>query len=113
LDPELVITKLEQLLDEERLAIRRLDGARVEACASEKVALFGHLMTLDAKGRSILAPRLKALVAQLRRNGVLLVHARSILADVLRLKGATVNEGLSKFAKAPTTQAGGRLSIRG
>jgi hypothetical protein len=113
LDPESVLGKLEQLLEEERLAIRRLDGARVEACADEKVALFGHIMALDAKRRSTLAPRLKALVAQLRRNGVLLVHARSILADVLRLKGATVNVGLPKFAKTPAQQAGGRLSIRG
>jgi hypothetical protein len=113
MDADFILANLDRLLDEERIAIRALDGARVEACAAEKSALVSGLIAIDPKQRARLAPRLKALAVQLRRNGILLVHARGILADVLRLRGAAMNPNLSRVQRAPVMPAGSRLSIRG
>ncbi len=113
MDAESTLEKLERLLEEERGAIRRLDGVRVESCATEKAFLFGQLMSLDNQKRTAFAPRLLAVVEQLRRNGVLLVHARGILSDVLRMKGATVNTTSPQLFRTPMQVAGARLSIRG
>lgn len=79
---ELALDRLEQLLDEERDALRRLDGARVEALTDEKSALV-HALPESLPARPDLAPRLRALAAGLRRNAVLLAHARDCLRDVL------------------------------
>lgn len=113
MDADAILAKLDQLLEDERVAIRSLDGRRVEALAAEKAVLANKLLGLDARQRSRLAPRIKAVAGKLRQNGILLVHARGILADVLRLRGAAMNVNLSRSPRAPVFSAGSRLSIRG
>jgi hypothetical protein len=113
MDADSILAKLDHVLEEERAAIRSLDGARVETCAAEKVALVTGLTKLDPKQRARVAPRLKVLAGKLRHNGILLVHARGILTDVLRLRGAIMNPNLSRIARPPALPAGARLSIRG
>lgn len=80
--PEQRLDRIEGLLDEERDALRRLDGARVEALTDEKAALVRGLPE-GLQGRPDLAPRVRAMAAGLRRNAVLLAHARDCLRDVL------------------------------
>lgn len=80
--PEQALDRIERLLDEERDALRRLDGARVEALTDEKATLVRGLPE-SLPGRPDLAPRARAVAAGLRRNAVLLAHARDCLRDVL------------------------------
>lgn len=80
--PEQALDRIEQLLDEERAALRRLDAARVDALTDEKTSLVLGLQD-GLPGRADLAPRLRAMAAGLRRNAVLLAHARDCLRDVL------------------------------
>jgi flagellar biosynthesis/type III secretory pathway chaperone len=68
MEPEDILGKLERALEDERVAIRGLNGPQVEACAARKTALVGELMQIDARRRAPLAKRLKALVDQLRLN---------------------------------------------
>jgi len=111
MDAGTILSKLEQTIDDERAAIRRLDRAQVEACAAAKMELVAKLVALDARRQVALSPRLKPLLGRLRQNGVLLAHARSILSDVLRAKAAAMNPPTtSRTAGAP---AGVRLSVRG
>lgn len=106
MSPEQALDRIDQLLDEERAALRRLDGARVDALTDEKAALVRALQECVAE-RPDLAPRLRVTAAGLRRNAVLLAHARDCLRDVL-----------SSFQDVPGTRANGaapptRLSLRG
>ena len=74
--------------------LRRLDGARVDALTDEKAALVRALQECVAE-RPDLAPRLRH-GRRLRRNAVLLAHARDCLRDVL-----------SSFQDVPGTRANG------
>jgi hypothetical protein len=112
MDHASTLDRLEELLALERDAIRRLDGATVEATAREKLTLVQGLASLPRPKGPEVAQRLAKVVGQLRRNGVLLVHAKAILADVLRARGAAVPIGAGRFAIKGAMQ-GGRISVRG
>jgi len=105
------IAELEQLLREERDAIRRLDGARVLAYAQRKEAIVARLRG----GAGSLGPdamaRFRALAPALRHNGVLLAHARDVLRDALC---AARPAGAPTAAASPTRAVPPRiLSVRG
>jgi hypothetical protein len=104
---------LDQVLEAERDAIRRLDGAAVDATAAQKLDLVRLLTTLEPAERARLAPRLRTLVGKLRQNGVLLAHARSILRDILRVRGGQLAASAPGFPGRPNLGAGNRLSVRG
>ena len=114
-----VFSAFAQLLEEERAAIRALDGSKLERIAEAKVSLMDRLADMDHEDRLASASSLKALVAELRHNGVLLVHARGIIRDVLRIKGAQIAEptlqrpGLGSMAPSGVTSVRPRLSVRG
>jgi len=104
------LTELEQLLRDEREAIRRLDGATVLSYAERKEALMRALErdVLSAEGAS----RLRALTPALRHNSVLLAHARDVLRDALvavRAEAAPAVKASSRPAGAPPRI----LSVRG
>jgi flagellar biosynthesis/type III secretory pathway chaperone len=113
MDAGSILDRLEQLLEEERCAVRKLDGARVQAVAEEKLALVQRLSAIDRRERAAVAPKIRVLVAKLRRNGILLVHARGILAELLRLRGVAPVRTPSRFGGARGRTDGVRLSIRG
>ena len=80
-----MIKELEELLSvlaEERAAIRRLDGAAVERAALAKERIGVALATIDPKAHEA---DLRVVAAELRRNGVLLAHARSCLREVANI----------------------------
>jgi len=107
MDPEQMFGQFDRLLEEERGAIRRLDGARVHDIAAEKADLFLALRE-STRGRSELAPRFRDLAAGLRRNAVLLAHARDCLRDVL----SAFHDGSPATPYAPAPSSAG-LSVRG
>jgi flagellar biosynthesis/type III secretory pathway chaperone len=114
MDPHSILERLNAVLQDERLAIRRLDGAGVQTAAAEKASLVQRLTALSPELRTLVAPQLRGLVDQLRRNGILLVHARGILRDILRLRGAQMTPTITQaFAQKPVVGAASRLSIRG
>jgi hypothetical protein len=106
------IAELEQILREERDAIRKLDGARVLSYAKRKESLVVALRqgkgTLSASN----AARLRGLTPSLRHNSVLLAHARDILRDALAIArtelGATTSAQTATRATVPRL-----LSVRG
>jgi len=93
------LERLDLLLGEERLAIQRLDGAAVARIANEKEEI---LEGLKERSQEILAENLSSQVndtlAGLRRNGILLAHARACLRDMVT---------------AIRSETDGRLSLRG
>jgi flagellar biosynthesis/type III secretory pathway chaperone len=106
LDP--VFTELDRVLDEERQAIRRLDGERVNALSDLKVTLVRTLQESSIEHRPEHAQRLRALAAGLRRNAVLLAHARDCLQDVLAVVHGAPSP-VSRSRSVPPV----RLSLRG
>jgi hypothetical protein len=109
---EVAIGELEQLLVDERDAIRKLDGARVQSYAERKEALVGALQ----RPRGALSPesltQLRALVPALRHNSVLLAHARDILRDALRVARADLGVASPTLAR-PLAAPPRILSVRG
>lgn len=101
------IAQLEQLLLDERDAIRSLDGARVLEFAQRKESLMASLFGEGTTAGAETAARLRALVPALRQNGVLLAHARDILHDAL------VAVGVAPQDKGHGVSARRMLSVRG
>ena len=95
-----ILNELDALLEGERIAIRRLDGPWVERAAMEKERLVRELFASeDAVGQAF-RDRLKVTLDLLRRNGVLLAHARSCLRDVLAVWVDSPEGGTRTAAKA-------------
>lgn len=111
-DCEGALARLEALLREERAAITAMDAVAVEAAAFEKERLFAVLARTDGSERRAHAVRLRAVVAELRRNGVLLAHARDCLRDVLvAVRGPALD--LHADPSRPTIRPGSRVSLTG
>lgn len=107
MDATSLVTELRALLESEREAIRRLDAARVEEIATEKQRLVDAIATVQPEP---LIAALRELVHDLRRNAVLLAHARDCLRDVIAAAapGAATVEG-----RRSSMRPGARLSITG
>jgi len=78
-----VIEKLLHVLDVEREAIRKLDGASVGRASAQKEELAAELSRASADDLRELKSELNTLRSELRRNGVLLAHARGCINEVL------------------------------
>lgn len=105
------LDELERLLEEERAAIRSLDGARVVRFARRKRELVDLLHARRAELSSKLVGRFRALVPAIRHNGILLAHARNVLRDVVTHLGAG---SMATSPSCPVPAPRGRaLSVRG
>ncbi len=82
------LTELEALLNQERDAIRLLDGARVAEFARRKQSLVARLNASRNDFRPVDAARLKALTPALRQNGVSGLLRESEQAGRLLLRGS-------------------------
>jgi len=98
-----IIPQMEALLDAERAAIARLDGARVAAIATEKLALARELEQAIPRAGEAALRAMKRLVQGLRMN---------ILVDVLMGPGVTMSPPGSSMVHG-RVRGPRRLSIRG
>ncbi len=81
--PRDALARLAALLEEERVALRMLDAAKVAALAEEKAAIVEALQDGRDQFDRPLTEALAPLVAELRRNCVLLAHARDVVRDAV------------------------------
>ncbi len=81
---ETSLSELEELLIAERKAIRACDVDAVLAAAERKEALFEEIKAASGS-LHLHRARFVSISAELRRNGVLLAHARDCTRDVLSL----------------------------
>lgn len=82
------VASLLAVLVEERAAIRQLDATAVAAAARTKESLARSLTELSPAELAPIAGDIMQLRAELRRNGVLLAHARACLKEVTDIAGA-------------------------
>jgi hypothetical protein len=80
-----IVDELLAVLGEERAAIRRVDTAKLSAAAQTKERLAKELSQLSLEDLAVVSTDLPVLRAELRRNGVLLAHARSCVAELLEI----------------------------
>lgn len=73
------------LLAEERTAIRRVDTDAVALAAKTKERLAKELGATSLAELATVSADLPLLRAELRRNGVLLAHARSCVAELFEI----------------------------
>lgn len=86
--PGETVSTLLGILVEERDAIRRLDATAVTAASRRKEALAQELTSLTTADLAPIAGDILLLRAELRRNGVLLAHARACLKEVSEIAAA-------------------------
>ena len=84
-DIKQAIDALFVVLEEERAAIRKVDGAAVAKAAATKADLAAKLETATIPELTPHAQSLGQLRAELRRNGILLAHARAALVQAVDL----------------------------
>lgn len=82
LDAKQVIDDLLEVLVVERQAIRTLDGAAVADAAKAKELFAEQIASVDVSG---FRDELAVLRSELRRNGILLAHARTCLREASSL----------------------------
>jgi hypothetical protein len=106
--------ELRALLEEERIAIRTMDSAAVAASAERKVRLLEVLSACAANEQQTVVTELGALLPELKRNGVLLAHARDCLRDAIAAtRGGLAEDVVTRRATAPAIRPGRRVSTRG
>ncbi len=87
MSPDQLLTDMRAALDAERDAIRRLDAAAVIQASETKERILEALRTAPPAERPALASALGELKLELRRNLLLLAHARDYLREALELFG--------------------------
>ncbi len=108
-----IFTQLEELLIRERAAIQRVDAEKVASATAEKEALFDELVGSGIEIRPDLAPRLRNIIGELRRNVVLLAHGRDCLRDaIFAIQGEVVHDEGSP-ARPKNTRRRTRISVTG
>lgn len=88
MDEDATLSRLEEILREERDAIVGLDVAAVERAAAAKHALLGVLRQAVPLAPGV-SERLRALRPALQQNLILLAHARDCLRDALAAMRST------------------------
>ena len=79
------LVAMKTVLVEERQALRRLDADAVTQASIRKEELLKSVMNLPASEREGLVAALAEVKVELRRNLVLLAHARDYLRDAIAL----------------------------
>ncbi len=110
---ETTLIEMEQLIEDERDAIRNIEVERLEQFAERKLGLMQALGEQGLGDRGDLADRFREVVVQLRHNGVLLAHARNCVRDVIQTvtAPAALYDPSGKSAGPPKTV--GRLNVTG
>jgi hypothetical protein len=87
-DARHVLSALRDALARERQAIRAFDAAAVADVAAEKERLAAELAALGAPALAGAREDVARLRAELRHNGLLLVHARAIAREAVDIAAA-------------------------
>jgi hypothetical protein len=87
MSPEELLAEMRAALESERDAIRRLDAEAVIQASATKEKILEALQSAPASERPALASALGQLKFELRRNLVLLAHARDYLREAVELFG--------------------------
>jgi hypothetical protein len=77
------IAALLSVLAEERAAIRRLDTSAIVKAAGDKEVLAKRMSAMSVEQLAPASAAMAGLRAELRRNGILLAHARACVAQAL------------------------------
>jgi hypothetical protein len=107
---EEIAKRIEHLLEQERAAIRALDGASLEESGREKAALVEALKALSPAELARGADSLKRLSGSLRRNAILLAHARDALRDVLHAARGSTSDVPGRRSLTSSVAPGAHLS---
>lgn len=83
--------KFGELLERERAAIRQLDSAAVEKLADEKLALAEALRGVSVAGDAESVACLRRVATLLRRNAILLAHARDATSGAIEVLRSAAN----------------------
>lgn len=83
--PDELIQTMREVLEQERDGIRRLDAAAVTTATERKEQIMKTLLDTPATERVPLISALGELRNELRRNLVLLAHARDYFRDAVTL----------------------------
>ena len=113
MDIQETLRELEEILEQERKALRTLDMAVIDAAAERKRELDKSLNDLVAEGRgpSVAdAPVLERVVAVAKENQLLLVHARACVRGALALLTGNQPDG---YHPSATPAVPARVDIRG
>ena len=81
------------VLAEERAAIRRLDTSAIAKAARETEVLATRMSSASADHLALAKAELATLRADLRRNGILLAHARACVARALDVAAPRQSDG--------------------
>ncbi|MBN1609565.1 MAG: hypothetical protein JW940_23235 [Polyangiaceae bacterium] len=111
-----LLTLLAATLEDERLALKRLDRPAIDACASRKLELGQLIQGRSRELRHEHREVLRSLRQTLRHNQVLLVHARDQvhgLVELLRNGGAGIGPLRSMGPRRSMPSSGVRLDMRG
>lgn len=79
------LVEMKAVLADERDALRRLDAKAVMSAGARKEEIFKKLVDASESEKKGLAPALLEVKVELRRNLVLLAHARDYLRDAITL----------------------------
>jgi hypothetical protein len=88
------ITALLAVLAEERAAIRTLDTNAIVKAANDKEALAVRMSSMSVEQLTPAAAEIVTLRAELRRNGILLAHARACVARAFDIVAPRQSGGL-------------------
>ena len=80
-----LLDRMRAALEDERAAIRRFDAEAVTRATAVKEDILEKLLAAPASERDVLTAGLRELKGDLRRNLVLLAHARDYLRDAIEL----------------------------
>ena len=82
---DVFLSEMKTILADERNALRKLDVKAVTEAGIRKEVLLKAVMTAPEAERKNLAAALMEIKSELRRNLVLLAHARDYLRDAITL----------------------------
>jgi hypothetical protein len=111
-----LLRMLAATLEEERLALKRLDRPTIDACATRKLELGRVIQARSQELRPEHRDALRGLSLALRHNQVLLVHARDQvrgLVEMLRKDGSSIGALHAMGPRPSMPTRGVRLDLRG
>jgi hypothetical protein len=91
--PDELRARMHELLDQERDAIRRMDVEALMRATDAKTDLIARVRAAAIADRGPLVTALGEFKDDLRRNLVLLAHARDAVAEAIELCGSSVALG--------------------